>query len=1016
MHIAICSERLLFRFGADRVLLLLAKGLKDRGHRVTLIANRFDVEIVRTICDRLVQAPIFEGADHINSNELTANWLHENSGFDLEKRPDLVFIAGWPFFSAITYLRRIGLPAFFIDFGAVPLDGLYDGPLIVQQKLRELRARHLGDASGIIAISDFILRTQSQPDSGGLVQARAVLLGADHADKPLWSQAEVHQGTAGGSALRIVEELLSRGKRALLALGRWEPGCYKNSQEAFVLLRKVRELHPETAMLVLAGPELSVPEDLRDAVHSLGFPDDFELSEVMKRVDAGICTSLWEGFNLPLAEMQWLDRPAFALACGAHPEVVLDPWYLCENMAEMATKVTAHLEGQGLPSHERAKALSRFRDHFQWSRTVDEYEAIVKTCKVDPVRLIIHVNNSAVDPANSGVIRVTRQFCRQVQETANPLFVLWDHAASTYVLPTREEHNQLSKFNGPVLAGSDRLSPDAAPRIRLETCLQQLGAHDPCLLVPETIAAESFNAIRRYARRLGFKLGAIFHDAIPILRPELCNEETRRNHRDYMVEMAKCDFVMPNSRYSADCLLHFWKAHRINETRVEINLLPAEFGGADRGAPGPGTSPQVSILCVSTLEPRKNHRRLIEACLLMQEKYPDLDWTLTLVGNRYAGAFDIADYVEHVAASNPRVRWLGIVDDDTLRRLFAECSFTVYPSIIEGFGMPIVESIWHARPCLCSNQGVMAELARDGGCLTVNVEDVPALSEAITRLVEDQTLRNRLSIEASQRHLKSWRDYVTEFQRILGGARARPPVTGGSAIAHKPVNWVDVLYPGLKVDLWQMEDSERLALTALLARTRPTCAIEVGTYFGVSLSLISRYSKLVFSIDIDPDVPGRVGELPNVNYLIGDSADILPTLLQELSNSGIPVNFVLIDGDHSAEGVRRDISLVLQYVPREPMFLLMHDSFNPGCRKGMLEAPWQDSAYCHFVDLDFVPGRAVENPGPFHGDLWGGLGMAFFLPTRRRGQFHIAQGASTMFERLTRSQPVGLHSAAGSAD
>jgi glycosyltransferase involved in cell wall biosynthesis len=998
VHIAICSERLLFRFGADRVLLLLAKGFKERGHRVTLIANRFDEEVVRTISDRLVQAPNFEGADYINSNELTARWLKESPVFSGSDRPDLAFVGGWPFFSALTYLREVGLPAFFVDFGAVPLDGLSIGALVVQQKLRELRQRHLRDASGIIAISDFILRTQSFPDSEGFVPARAVLLGADHVEQPVWSKAQISGKTAGGMALHTVEALRSEGKKIILALGRWEPGCYKNSQEAFVLLRKVRESHPETVLLALAGPELSVPEDLRDAVYPLGFPDDFELSEVMNRVEAGISTSLWEGFNLPLAEMQWLDRPAFALACGAHPEVVLHPWYLCKNMTEMATKVTAHLEGNGLQPNTRVQALSRFRDHFQWSRMADEYEAIAQTCKVDPVRLIIHVNNSAVDPANSGVIRVTRQFCRQVQEITNPLFVVWDHAARTYVLPTRAEHNQLSQFNGPTITGEDRLSPDPAHRTGLEDALQKLGIHDPCLLLPETIAADRFHAIRQYASRVGFKLGAIFYDAIPVLRPELCNEETRRHHRDYMLGLAECDFVMPISAYSGECLREFWREDGTRETRREVNLLPGEFGGADRGVPGPGPSGPVSILCVSTLEPRKNHRRLIEACLRMEEERPALDWSLTLVGNRYAGAFDIAEYVERVTASNPRIRWLGIVDDMTLRGLFGGCSFTVYPSTIEGFGMPIVESIWHCRPCLCSDQGVMAELAREGGCLTVNVEDVPALSGAIVRMVDDQALRNRLSIEASQRHLKSWRDYVNEFQRILGRTGARPPVKGEPAIAPKPANWTDVLYPGLKVDRWQMHDSERLALTALLARARPTCAIEVGTYFGGSLSLISEYSKLIFSIDIDPDVPQRVGQLANVNYLIGDSGQILPTLFQELSKAGIPVNFVLIDADHSVEGVRRDISLVLQYVPREPMFLLMHDSFNPGCRQGMLEAPWQDSPYCHFVDLDFVPGRAVDHPGAGHGELWAGLAMAFFLPTRRDGALMIGQTASTSFK------------------
>ena len=51
---------------------------------------------------------------------------------------------------------------------------------------------------------------------------------------------------------------------------------------------------------------------------------------------------------------------------------------------------------------------------------------------------------------------------------------------------------------------------------------------------------------------------------------------------------------------------------------------------------------------------------------------------------------------------------------------------------------------------------------------------------------------------------------------------------------------------------WQMNHSERLALTALLSRLKPLCTIEVGTYGGGSLSLILQYTKMVFCLDIDP--------------------------------------------------------------------------------------------------------------------------------------------------------------------
>jgi hypothetical protein len=191
-----------------------------------------------------------------------------------------------------------------------------------------------------------------------------------------------------------------------------------------------------------------------------------------------------------------------------------------------------------------------------------------------------------------------------------------------------------------------------------------------------------------------------------------------------------------------------------------------------------------------------------------------------------------------------------------------------------------------------------------------------------------------------------------------------------------------------------MHDSERLALTGLLARHQPYCSIEVGTYQGGSLSLICQYSKMIFSIDIDETIPSRLN-LPNVNFLTGPSHVILPHLLNELDRAGIPIEFVLIDGDHSAAGVKRDIACLLRYVPKKPMFVALHDSFNPECRQGMLEAGWERSPHCHWVDLDFVPGRIGGQ------QLWGGLALAQFLPVVRNGDLQINRTAEEMFQALT---------------
>lgn len=1016
MHVLICNERFLFRFGVDRALIILGKGLKELGHTVSVMvtANRYDRAVVESFASQIIEIPDVAD-DYLNSNENTAKWIENTflEHFENTSFPSVALIGGWPFFASIPFFKGKGLEVVFMDCGAVPLEGFSGGSLIIQEKLRSLRKQYLPEASQIIGISNYIVQSQSKIDTKDMVPVQTVLLGADHVDSTLWDGEDLCLKKSSVDTIHFIDSLKAHEKKLILCLGRWEPYCYKNSEAMFDVMRQIRTAVPDCALLILADPtNVEIPDDLQKLVFPIGFPDDSELKYVMSQADLGISPSLWEGFNLPIAEMQWLGRPVLAFNLGAHPEVILDPWYLCNDMNDMVVKALEILNGHELETSKREASLEKFRESFRWDRVIMEYNNILKDLqegivkdKAGSLTIIVDVTNASRDPANSGVIRVTRRICKELQRYLDPVFVVWDSSSKCYLLPNKSEFKQLGEFNGPLPGDESKLSPDDH-RVTLHEYLPSLGGTF-WLLFTETVDETHARVVRQYARDKGINLAAIFYDAIPVLYPDLCKDLTiKQNHRQYMTGLAECDVVIPISNYSAQCLMDFWESSSISGCKVIPNPLPGEFGGAERTVEIPEfRAKSADILCVSTLEPRKNHKTLVQACLLLQEKYPNLDWNLTLVGNRYAGAFDIADYVQSVSANNPHIKWLGVVDDITLHSLYEKASFTVYPSIVEGFGMPILESLWHGKPCICYNKGVMAELAKDGGCLTVDVKNTISLSEAIYRLITDEELHLKLSQEAVAREIKSWDDYIRELLSVLILESTTKFTTVGSSVSHQePVmladsqNWEDILYPGCLCEHWQMNHSERLAVTALLSRHKPRCSIEVGTYMGGSLSLISQYSHTVFSIDIDPSIPNKFRQFDNVCFLTGPSKIILPLLLKELDGEQIPVDFILIDGDHSAEGIKQDLESVLSYIPKKPLFIVMHDSFNPECRRGMQEVNWEGSPYVHWVDLDFIPGRIVETGGPSRGEMWGGLGLAYLKPVIRQGPLQINLSASKMHE------------------
>ena len=128
----------------------------------------------------------------------------------------------------------------------------------------------------------------------------------------------------------------------------------------------------------------------------------------------------------------------------------------------------------------------------------------------------------------------------------------------------------------------------------------------------------------------------------------------------------------------------------------------------------------------------------------------------------------------------------------------------------------------------------------------------------------------------------------------------------------------------------------------------------------------------MYSLDVDPQVLERLKvRSTNVEYLIGPSDQTLPPLIHRLQSEKSKLGFVLVDGDQSREGVRKDIDNVLQFSYCPPD-IVMHDSFNSECRLGLRAANWSGCPHVHAVELDIA---AV--PSSRHLRIGGSCGVAW---------------------------------------
>ncbi len=787
LRIDICNERLLPRFGVDRLLVLLARKLVDAGHEVRFVCLRCDESMLLPISREVTVLTLPEG---LNMAETEAAATAAALQLWQPRTPDAVVVGGWPFLELASRAGSYNVSGLFIDAGAVAQDGFPEPQLTMQRELRRIRQLTLPSIECVLPISDFIRNTQSEPDRGRAEGVHTVLLGGDH--MALGTFGGDRPAGEGRELLQRLEDYVKRGERLVLALGRFEAHGYKNSAAAYDVFRMVRANSSAVRLLLLdAGEDCNIPRELAPFVELLGAPDDLTLQEIMRLCSAGISTSLWEGFNLPVAEMQWIDRPAVAFNLGAHPEVVAEPWLLCESPREMAAKLTCLLNGDGVEGNGAPELLSRFaefREQRQWKFTLSAWETqilnIVRerqsgvlqvTAEEHSQRriILVDVSNAALDPANPGVIRVVRRLCSELQhdDRLELVFAAWSRDRGEFIFLDQTRRTFLQGYGGP-RDGLGLLASwkgDVTPELLISR-IRSTRSQPPVLLLPEVMFDGQAEARLKWARRRGFKTAAILYDLIPIFYPELCDPDVCSGFPTYLKAVAKVDAVWSISGFTLSEFSRYLTQQQDQLPPIhEAIHLPGQFGEQPRNQNQeyPKQSDEVRILFVSTLEPRKNHKRFLQAYRMLRERRPELPLRLVLIGNRYAGAPEIAEEVQALAQRDSSIEWLGTVDDERLASEFRRCSFTVYPSLVEGYGLPIVESLWMGRPCIAHHGGVMRELATPGGCTTVDMMDPAAIVQSLEQLVTDQSLLQKLRTEALQREIATWRDYAdTVAQRL----------------------------------------------------------------------------------------------------------------------------------------------------------------------------------------------------------------------------------------------------------
>lgn len=382
-----------------------------------------------------------------------------------------------------------------------------------------------------------------------------------------------------------------------------------------------------------------------------------------------------------------------------------------------------------------------------------------------PPSIFLDVTSACQSPLNTGVKRMQRGLHGWLSRMPGYCPVYWQSSWRGYrKLGPRDLANLEPRESGHVgglglydlpFGGTlaDRLQARSDAGLRLSW--PEDWRTGDMVLVPDLLWDNRGCFFRGLADRRARTVG-VFHDAIGLRRgwkagldPFFCARGVRA--------LACFDLVLCISREAEADLLYFWKKFGVAPAPTHVAPWPVPFAGPR--PPEPAHPEDRSVLYVARLEEHKNHLGLLDACEMLWSG--GVRFRLRLIGcNAYPWySWQVRRRIRRLQKRGREIDLRGHVSEADLHAAYRDSSFTVFPSLIEGFGLPIIESLWHGRPVVCGMSGAMGEVAEGGGCEPVEPSDPASLSMGIRRLLEEEGRHAKRCSEIQTRNFRRWEDY-----------------------------------------------------------------------------------------------------------------------------------------------------------------------------------------------------------------------------------------------------------------
>ena len=395
------------------------------------------------------------------------------------------------------------------------------------------------------------------------------------------------------------------------------------------------------------------------------------------------------------------------------------------------------------------------------SRRLFERGRELRTVEVVQDAVLVDMQHTSHTALATGIQRVARQSAVRWANTHDVTFVGWAHDEKALRRLTSAER-KVALHGG---AGADQRAASG----------NHVVVPWQCTYVLPELATEP----RRTARMLALaswsrsRTGVIGFDCVPLSSAETTAPGMAAAFANNLAAVRQMDRVAAIS-HAAAAEYEGWRrmlgASGVPGPDVRPVMLPIEATVAGPEALAAARAELVVdhlplVLCVGSHEPRKNHLGVLQAAEIAWRA--GSRFSLAFVGGNSWGGDEFGREVARLQDAGRPVVTVSAISDDLLWGAYALARCVVFPSLNEGFGLPVAEAIATGTPVITSAFGSMSEIAAHGGALLVDPRDDDAIAHALRCLVDDDEVHGRLAAQAAAAPHTTWDDYADEVWKFL---------------------------------------------------------------------------------------------------------------------------------------------------------------------------------------------------------------------------------------------------------